>query len=131
MLAALNTMEPRHVRSELPDLHGTSRTKVIPVGKAEAYARKGLNLYGGVVGLDTASNVIGGTGLNEEVNYRDQLLFPDPATLRNVPWVEDTAKVICDAYWAPGAPLNATPRTVLANLLKRANKLGYDVMMGH
>ncbi len=131
MMAALKKMEARYVRFELPDLHGTSRTKVIPVGKAESYARKGLNLYGGVVGLDSASNVIGGTGLNEEVSYRDQLLFPDPATLRNVPWVEDTAKVICDAYWAPGEPLNATPRTVLANLLKRANKLGYDVMMGH
>jgi glutamine synthetase len=131
MMAALKKMGARYVRFELPDLHGTSRTKVIPVGKVESYARKGLNLYGGTVGLDTASNVIGGSGVNEEVNYRDQMLFPDPASLRVVPWLEDTAKVICDAYWAPGVPLAATPRTVLAELLKRANKLGYDVMMGH
>ena len=131
MMAALKKMGARYVRFELPDLHGTSRTKVIPVGKAESYARKGLNFYGGAIGLDSASNVISGAGVNEEVNYRDQMLIPDPATLRVVPWLEDTAKVICDAYWEPGVPVGGTPRTVLADMLKRANKLGYDVMMGH
>ncbi len=131
MMAALKKMGARYVRFELPDLHGTSRTKVIPVGKAEAYARKGLNFYGGTIGLDTASNVIGGSGVHEEVSYRDQMLIPDPSTLRVVPWVEDTAKVICDAYWEPGVPVGGTPRTVLANMLKLADKAGYKVMMGH
>ncbi|MEQ8354425.1 MAG: glutamine synthetase family protein [Kiloniellaceae bacterium] len=131
MMAALNKMGARYVRFELPDLHGTSRSKVIPVGKAEGYARRGLNFYGGTIGLDSASNVIGGCGMNEEVSYRDQLLFPDPTTLRAVPWLEDTAKVICDAYWSPGEPIAATPRTVLANMLKQADKMGYAVMMGH
>ena len=131
MMAALKKMGARYVRFELPDLHGTSRTKVIPVGKAESYARKGLNFYGGTIGLDTASNVIGGSGVHEEVSYRDQMLIPDPATLRVVPWVEDTAKVICDAYWEPGVPVGGTPRTVLANMLKLADKMGYRVMMGH
>jgi len=131
MMAALKKTGARYVRFELPDLHGTSRTKVIPIAKVESYARKGLNFYGGAIGLDTASNVIGGCGMNEEVNYRDQLLFPDPSSLRVVPWIEDTAKVICDAFWAPGEPISATPRTVLAELLRKAGKLGYDVMMGH
>ena len=130
MMAALKKMGARYVRFELPDLHGTSRTKVIPVAKAESYARKGLNMYGGTIGLDSASNVIGGSGVHEEVNYRDQMLIPDVSTLRPVPWLEDTAKVICDAYWAPGEPVGGTPRTVLASVLKRAEKLGYDVMMG-
>ncbi|MEO3430426.1 glutamine synthetase family protein [Pelagibius sp. CAU 1746] len=131
MMAALKKMGARYVRFELPDLHGTSRTKVIPVSKAEGYARKGLNFYGGTIGLDTASNVIGGSGVHEEVSYRDQTLIPDPTTLRAVPWVEDTAKVICDAYWAPGEPVGGTPRTVLADMLKIADKMGYKVMMGH
>jgi len=131
MMAALKKMGARYVRFELPDLHGTSRTKVVPVGKAESYARKGLNFYGGTIGLDTASNVIGGSGVHEEVSYRDQMLIPDVSTLRPVPWVEDTAKVICDAYWEPGVPVGGTPRTVLANMLKLADKMGYQVMMGH
>ena len=130
MMAALKKMGARYVRFELPDLHGTSRTKVIPIAKVEGYARKGLNLYGGTIGLDSASAVIGGSGVHEEVSYRDQKLFPDPSTLRPIPWLEDTAKVICDACWTPGEPINATPRTVLANLLQKAHKLGYDVRFG-
>lgn len=131
MMAALEEMGARYVRFELPDLHGTSRTKVVPLGKVESYARRGLNFYGGIVALDTASNVIGSTGMNEEVSYADQLLFPDPATLRPVPWLADTAKVVCDAWWNPETPIRATPRTVLAGLIDRAAALGYDVMMGH
>jgi len=131
MMGALKKMGARYVRFELPDLHGTSRTKVIPVAKAEGYARKGLNFYGGTIGLDSASNVIGGAGVAAEVNYRDQLLIPDASTLRIVPWLEDTAKVICDAFWAPGEPVGGTPRTVLAAVLRQADRMGYQVMMGH
>lgn len=130
MMTALKKMGARYVRFELPDLHGISRTKVVPIAKVEDYARKGLNLYGGAIALDTSSAVIGGSGLHEEVSYRDQQLVPDPTTLRPVPWLEGTAKVICDARWAPGEPIAATPRTVLASLLQQAQKLGYDVKFG-
>lgn len=131
MMAGLKKLGARYVRFELPDLHGTSRAKVVPIAKVEGYARKGLNFYGGTIGLDSASNVIGGSGVHEEVSYRDQLLFPDASTLRVVPWVEDTAKVICDAYWSPGVPVGGTPRSVLADMLKLADRMGYQVMMGH
>src|SRR5579862_5028256 len=69
------------VRFELPDLHAISRSKLIPIDAVEGYARKGLNFYGGILGLDTASNVISGTGLNEEINYGDSKLYPDFSTL--------------------------------------------------
>jgi glutamine synthetase len=131
MMERLEGMGARYVRFELPDLHGISRTKVVPIAHVERYARKGLNLYGGVVGLDTASNVIGGTGLNEEAGYGDQQLVPDPQTLRPVPWLADTAKVICDARWRPGEPIEASPRAVLARLITKAAAMGYRVMTGH
>ena len=131
MLEQLRAKDIRYLRFELPDTHGICRTKVVPLDKAENYARKGLNFYGGVIGLDSASNVVGGCGMHEEVNYRDQLLFPDPSSVQVVPWLDDTAKVICDAYWSPDQPIRATPRTVLSGLLDAAGELGYDVMMGH
>ena len=53
----------RNVRFELPDLHGTSRAKVVPINKVAGYAEKGLNLYGGTIALDTL--LIGAT--QEEV----------------------------------------------------------------
>jgi len=127
----LKDKQIRYVRFELPDLHGTSRNKVIPIDKVEGYARKGLNFYGGVLALDSAAQVVGGSGMHEEVKYRDQQLIPDLDTVQILPWLEGTAKVICDARWAPDQPIAATPRTLLRRLLDQAAELGFDVMMGH
>ena len=120
-----------YVRFELPDLHGTARAKTVPVGKAEGYARKGLNFYGGVLALDTASLVVPGSGLHEERNYADSKLFPDPASLTPVPWRDATARVVCDVTFQDETPIEAAPRRVLARLLDRAAGLGFDVLMGH
>ena len=70
----------RYVRFELPDMHGTSRSKLVPIDHVERYAREGLNMYGGAVVLDSRSDIVPGTLYNEEVAYADQLLRPDPAT---------------------------------------------------
>ncbi len=127
----LESKNIRYVRFELPDLHGISRVKVIPIDKVEGYARKGLNFYGGVLALDTASQVVGGSGMHEEVKYRDQQLIPDLDTVQILPWLDGTAKVICDCRWAPGQPIAQSPRTVLRRLLDLAGEMGFDVMMGH
>ena len=121
----------RYVRFELPDLHGTSRSKVIPIGHVAHYARGGLNMYGGVLALDTAAGVVGGAGLNEEVKYQDQYLQPDLATVQMVPWLEGMAKVICDTGWTADEPIRSAPRYVLRKLLDDAATLGFDVVMGH
>jgi len=118
------------VRFEQTDLHGTSRSKLVPIDAVEGYARKGLNFYGGVIALDTASHVIAGTGLHEEIDYRDTLLFPDFATLVRVPWMANTAKVICDLHHLDGQPVGGAPRGLYKSLLEKAAALGFDVMMG-
>ena len=48
------------VRFELPDMHGISRSKTIPIGHAADYAERGLNMYGGASVLDSRSDVVGG-----------------------------------------------------------------------
>ena len=118
-----------YVRFELPDLHGVSRLKVVPVDKLEGYIRKGLNFYGGTLALDTASMVVPGMGYHAETKYRDHFLFPDLDTLTPVAWLNNTAKVICDPYWNPNEPVKAAPRYVLKKLLEKADALGFDVMM--
>ena len=130
-LAKLKAQEVEYVRFELPDLHGTSRLKVVPIDKVEGYVRKGLNFYGGTLALDTASMVVGGSGLHEERNYRDHNLFPDLNSLAPVPWLDRTAKVICDPYWSADEPVTVAPRYVLKRLLDKAASMGFDVMMGH
>lgn len=131
LMAALKKNGTEYLRFEMADMAGVSRSKTVPVDKVESYARNGLNFYGGVLGLDTASNVVPASGLHGERNYADQALFPDPASLRVIPWLENTASVACLGYWEDGEPQRAAPRFVLAELVKRANALGYDVMMGH
>ena len=64
-------------------------------------------------------------------NYADQLLFPDPDSLRVIPWLEKTASVVCLGYWYDGEPQRSAPRFVFAELVQRANALGYDVLLGH
>ncbi len=119
------------VRFELPDLAGLSRGKTVPIGHVASYALNGLNLYGGTVTLDTASLPIAGTGYNEDANFADCLMVPDPATISNVPWLANTARVICDTKWYDGTPQAAAPRMVLKTLLAAAADMGFGVKMGH
>ncbi len=120
----------RNVRFELPDMHGTSRSKIVPIEHAAGYSKDGLNMYGGAAVLDSRSDVVPGTLYNEEVAYADQLLHPDPTTAAVVPWVEATGRFICDATWADGRPLAASPRHVFARVLERCRQLGYEPVMG-
>ncbi|MEO0532734.1 MAG: glutamine synthetase family protein [Cyanobacteria bacterium P01_A01_bin.123] len=128
---SLRAQDVKYVRFELPDLHGVSRLKVIPIAKVEGYARKGLNFYGGTLALDTASSVVSSSGYHEERKYQDHLLFPDINSCTAVPWMDSTVKVVCDAYWTPEEPLLGAPRYVLQSLLDTAQQMGFDVMMGH
>ena len=121
----------RFVRFELPDMHGTSRSKMVPIEHAYGYAESGLNMYGGVAVLDSRSDVVGGTLYHEEVAYGDQLLLPDLETAAVVPWREATARWICDSTWADGTPLEALPRRVWRKQLERARALGYEPLIGY
>jgi glutamine synthetase len=120
----------RNIRFELPDMHGTSRSKIVPIDHAASYAKNGLNMYGGAAVLDSRSDVVPGTLYNEEVAYADQLLRPDPSTAAVVPWAEATARFICDASWPDGRPLAASPRHVFRRVLDRCHEVGYEPVIG-
>lgn len=118
------------VRFELPDMHGISRSKTIPIDHAADYAERGLNMYGGASVLDTRSDVVPGTLYHEERAYGDQLLVPDPTSAAIVPWAERTGRFICDAQWYDGTPLAATPRHVFRRALDKARSMGFEPVMG-
>ncbi len=120
----------RFVRFELPDMHGISRSKTIPIAHAFDYAERGLNMYGGVSVLDSRSDVVPGTLYHEEVGYGDQLLIPDPDSAAIIPWADATGRLICDAQWYDGTPLTATPRYVFRRALDHAREMGFEPLMG-
>jgi glutamine synthetase len=103
----------------------------VPIDHVESYVLNGLNLYGGTVTLDTNSIPIQGTGYNEDVNFTDCLMVADPDSVSNVPWLANTARVICDTKWYDGRPQLAAPRMVLKNVLAAAAEMGFGVKMGH
>jgi glutamine synthetase len=118
------------VRFELPDIHGISRSKTIPIEHAPGYAERGLNMYGGTSVLDTRSDVVPGTLYHEERGYGDQLLIPDAETAAVLPWAEGTARLICDAQWYDGTPLRATPRHVFREAVDKARSMGFEPVIG-
>jgi len=119
-----------NVLFELPDIHGTARSKIVPLNKVRGFATKGLNMYGGTLTLDSSSFVVSGTKYNEERNYADQVLIPDLSTAAVIPWMNKTARLICDTYWADGTPLHAAPRHVLRKAIAELDKLGYQAVVG-
>jgi glutamine synthetase len=118
------------VRFELPDLHGTARVKLVPIGKAADYAAEGLNFYGGAQVLDSRSDVVPGSLYNTEKRYADQLVKPDPSTAALVPWEEGHARFICSAYDMDGSPRLASPRQLLERVLGIAGEMGFGMLTG-
>ena len=77
-MAALKKNEIEYLRFEMADMPASRAPRPCRSTRSSRYARRGLNFYGGVLGLDTSSNVVPASGLHGDRNYADQALFPDP-----------------------------------------------------
>lgn len=121
----------QYLRFEIADMAGMSRGKTVPLAHIAGYLRTGLNLYGGMLALDSNSIPVRNSGYNEERNYSDCVMVADTSTLTPVPWLAATGRVLCNTMWYDGTPQYALPRLVLTQILARAAAMGYDVMMGH
>ena len=84
-----------------------------------------------LLAVDVDMNTVGGYAMSSwERGYGDFVLRPDLATLRRVPWHEATALVLCDAQWADGSPVAASPRQVLRRQLDRLAGHGLTAQVG-
>jgi glutamine synthetase len=73
------------VRVHFTDLLGISRNKVVPASVLDEVCEDGLNFCIAAFCVDHAGEVIDGTGLGAEVDFRDAQVIPDLATLTVVP----------------------------------------------
>jgi glutamine synthetase len=84
-----------------------------------------------LLAVDVEMNTVDGYAMSSwERGYGDMVLRPDWATLREVPWHEATALVLCDVEWADGAPVVASPRQVLKRQLDRLAERGLVADVG-
>jgi glutamine synthetase len=67
---------------------------------------------------------------NWERGYGDFHMVPDLETLREIPWLDRTALVLCDVAWEDGSAVVASPRQVLKRQVERALERGYLPMFG-
>ena len=118
------------VRVHYTDLIGTTRAKVVPLEILERACEDGLNFCVSVFAIDHTGVMPDGTGIRDEVNFRDMQVFPDLDTLRVVPWERDTAICLADCR-LDDEPLEADPRNILRRAIAAAEAKGMQISVGH
>jgi glutamine synthetase len=119
------------VRFEQSDTHGIARSKLVPARHVARFAEEGLNVLLGQLGFDAQAGVAPGTGYLEELGFPDSRIFPDPTTFRVLPWLEATARLICEPRFYDGRPAGAAPRYVARRQLEALETLGYKMRTGY
>jgi glutamine synthetase len=98
------------------------------LGEVVPHAAEACNY---LLAVDVEMNTVGGYAMSSwERGYGDFVLKPDLATLRQIPWHEATALVLCDAQWADGSPVVASPRQILRAQLERLAEHGLHADVG-
>lgn len=100
------------------DLFGVQRAKLVPAQSIDAMAENGAGFGGFAAWLDMSPA------------DPDIFAIPDRNSLFQLPWQPDVAWMPADLYGVDGNPIMQSPRVVLKQVLKTADKLGYRVKTG-
>ena len=66
-----------------------------------------------------------------ETGYGDMTVKPDQRTIKVLPWLDKTALVLGDAFQHDGkTPVSHSTRQVLREAIIKANKMGFEPMLG-
>ncbi|HET6521865.1 MAG TPA: glutamine synthetase family protein [Geminicoccaceae bacterium] len=103
----------------LPDLVGIPRGKRFTADAFAATLEGGFSVAASVYGLEGIGINVPASGLIWETGDSDRPCFPDPATLRPVPWRPGGAMAIASMREPDGRPFFGEPRAVLAGLAER------------
>lgn len=118
------------IRFEQSDTHGISRSKLVPARHLERFSVDGLNFLLGQLGFDVQGGVAPGTGYLEESGFPDSRLFPDLSSFRVLPWLDSTARVLCEPRFYDGRPVGGAPRYVARHQLDMLASLGFTMRVG-
>lgn len=112
------------VEGIIPDMTGIARGKIIPAAKYSEEA--GLRLPEAIF-LQTVTGEYPEDFSVVSPTDRDIVLWPDPNTIRPVPWASDpTAVIIHDCYYSDGTPVELSPRYVLRKILDLYRARGWE-----
>lgn len=116
--AKLEKQGVRYGMASYVDIHGRSKSKVVPVGHFDRMF-KGSELFTGAA-LD---------GVPQQVNDDEVAAMPDLDHVMVMPWKPDMAWFPSDLY-LQGQPFEACSRNILKRVLKQAADMGYRFNLG-
>ncbi|KAM9770584.1 lengsin isoform 1-T1 [Menidia menidia] len=114
------------VRFEATDLHGVSRSKIVPVRFFHEKAVYGVPMPRSYLELTLSPKSTEVDHASTANFSSDVLLIPDLCTFKVLPWAEQTARVICDPCTVTGVPLRTSPRLIAKQLLGQLQNLGFS-----
>src|SRR4051812_29689294 len=115
------SLQKQGVKYLLPtyvDMHGVSKSKVVPVGHYDRMLAGSELCTGAAV-----------DGVPQEVSDEEISAHPDPASCTILPWRADTAWFASD-LWCEGKPFEPCSRNILGRVLAGAASMGYGVNAG-
>ena len=113
------------------DIDGVLRGKYVSLDKLESALSKGFGFCDVIFGWDAADVLYDNAKLTGwHTGYPDAQAELDPSTLRSIPWEPGAVAMLADFRDEAGAPHPACPRSLLKRVIARAEKLGYQPMVG-
>lgn len=126
LLEQLNQKNSQKVRVGVFDIDGILRGKIIHVSKLRKALAGGFGFCNVVFGWDSADVPYGNSRVSGwHTGYPDAQARLDPATLRFIPWEDGLPFVLGDFFTDMSGVGQVCPRTLLQNISKQAEDLGY------
>ncbi|MCW5650996.1 MAG: glutamine synthetase [Ramlibacter sp.] len=134
-IAAVQKSGAQKVKVAVSDIDGVLRGKYLHrdkfLGAAEPAPKGGFGFCDVVFGWDSGDTCYDNTTVTGwQHGFPDALARIDPNTARQVPWDHDVPLFLGEFVSADGSPYPVCPRQTLRRVLRRAEKLGFQVMTG-
>ncbi len=100
------------------DIHGVSKSKMVPIAHYKRMM-SGSELCTGAA-LE---------GVPQDVSDEEVAAHPDPDSCKILPWDKEIAWFASD-LWTKGEPFEACSRTILKNVLAKADAMGFRMNLG-
>jgi glutamine synthetase len=135
VVEAIRKSGANKVKVACSDIDGILRGKYLHVdkfiGAAEPHPKGGFGFCDVVFGWDSSDQCYDNTEVTGwQHGFPDALARLDLDTARRVPWDGNVPFFLGEFINADGSPFPVCPRQTLKRVLKRAEKLGLDVMAG-
>ena len=119
------------VKVAVSDTDGVLRGKYLHKEKFLSAVESGFGFCNVVFGWDSSDQCYDNTTWTGwHTGFPDAVARIDPGTFRTVPWDDNVPFFLGDFVTAEGKPHPACPRQVLRRVLARAEKMGFQAMVG-